>query len=348
MSRQFSDYLSNKRFASLDGLRAISIFAVIWHHTAPAGVPAILADIGAQGVQLFFAISGFLITTLLQRENARNGRIALKAFYLRRALRIFPLYYGTLLLYIVVVAVLERHSPYGQAFFTNLPYFATYTSNLFVPLDGRVIFYFAWSLAAEEQFYLIWPPLLLLAGSATRASLLLSGVLLACIAGQLSGHTLLSAVPLPIVIGALLAIGLHHQSSFLKLHQLLGQRWSAPLIGLCLLLSLISQSVPGFVSSLLFVALVGSCVINETHAGSALLRLKPVAYIGSISYGMYMLHMLCKNLVVKLAGLSGMAEVFNAGIGVFLLTSALAIIAASISFTYYESWFLKQKIRFER
>lgn len=93
--------------------------------------------------------------TLLLRERERNSKIDLKAFYIRRSLRIFPLYYGVLFLYMVLVSVLERDSTAGQAFFNNLIYFATYTSNLFVPLDGRVIFYFAWSLAAEEQFYLM-------------------------------------------------------------------------------------------------------------------------------------------------------------------------------------------------
>jgi peptidoglycan/LPS O-acetylase OafA/YrhL len=108
--------------------------------------------VGAQGVSLFFASSGFLITTLLLREKARNSRIDLKAFYVRRSLRIFPLYYGVLLVHIALVTLLERDSVTGQAFYDNLIYFATCTSNLFVPLDGRVIFYFAWSVAAEEPF----------------------------------------------------------------------------------------------------------------------------------------------------------------------------------------------------
>src|SRR6476660_1823749 len=174
-------YLSKKRFGSLDGLRAISILAVIWHHAAPYWVSKTLIDIGTYGVTLFFAISGFLITTLLIRERDKIGRIDLKAFYIRRVLRILPLYYGVLLLYIIVVAVLEKDAGAKQGFFHNLPYFATYTSNLFVPLDGRVIFYFSWSLAAEEQFYLVWPPLLYLAARNSRALIILTVVLIAVI-----------------------------------------------------------------------------------------------------------------------------------------------------------------------
>ncbi|MFZ6722290.1 acyltransferase family protein [Undibacterium sp. Ji49W] len=345
MSNEHGAYLSTKKFGSLDGLRAISIFAVIWHHTAPASVNHVMASIGAQGVQLFFAISGFLITTLLLRERERNGKIDIKAFYLRRALRIFPLYYGTLALYIVVVAMLERHSQYGQAFFSNLIYFATYTSNLFVPLDGRVIFYFSWSLAAEEQFYLIWPPLLILTGSIKNASLALISVLFLCIAGQLMENAFLSAVPLPIVIGALLAIALNDETFFNSLLKILGQPWSGSVIAVCLLANLASNALPSFISSLLFSALVGSCVVKEDHLFGKLLRASPIAYIGSISYGMYMLHMLCKNLVVKVFKLIG---VVDTGITTFILTSLLAIILARISFIYYESWFLRKKVPFER
>ncbi|MFZ6872826.1 acyltransferase family protein [Undibacterium sp. Di27W] len=348
MFKSFADYLSNKRFESLDGLRAISIIAVIWHHTAPAGVNTMLASIGAQGVQLFFAISGFLITTLLLRERERNGKIDLKAFYLRRSLRIFPLYYGTLVLYIILVFFLERHTAVGQAFFQNLIYFATYTSNLFVALDGRVIFYFAWSLAAEEQFYLVWPPLLLLAGSVGRASLILLVVTIACVGSQLLGLRSLDMIQLPIVLGALLAIGLNHEKSFTWLYRLLGQSWSAPVTFIALVLSLLSlqsQTLPGFVSSILFAAVVGSCVIRVQHPLSTLLAFKPLAYLGAISYGMYMLHMLCKNFVGKLFKVF---QINDPGIAVFLLTLCMSIVLASISFRYYESWFLAWKTRFER
>ncbi len=345
MFKPFADYLLNKRFASLDGLRAISIIAVIWHHTAPAGTNEVLAGIGAQGVQLFFAISGFLITTLLLRERERNGKIDLKAFYLRRSLRIFPLYYGTLALYIVLVYALERYSEVGQAFFHNLIYFATYTSNIFVALDGRVIFYFAWSLAAEEQFYLVWPPLLLLAGSVKRASNILISVIVICVASQMVGLHAFDIIQLPIVIGALLAIGLNNEAHFRWLYRILGQTWSAPVFFIALLFVLLSNALPGFVASILFAALVGACVIREHHPLTPILCLKPISYLGSISYGMYMLHMLCKNLVSKILGV---LQIHEPGIAVFLLTLIAATILAGLSFRYYESWFLNLKTRFER
>src|SRR5262249_8406845 len=114
---------------------------------------------GQLGVHLFFAISGFLITSLMIRERMQYGRVSLAKFYMRRSLRIFPLYYATILVYVLLVLSLEQNSAAGREFFHNLPAFCTYTTNWFVRLTSgeRVVFYFAWSLAVEEQFYLTWP-----------------------------------------------------------------------------------------------------------------------------------------------------------------------------------------------
>ena len=104
MQSQYATFQNTERFGSLDGLRCLSIVAVIWCHTGGAvwtGVP--LLSRGHLGVELFFAISGFLITTLLLRERRQSGRIALGNFYVRRTLRIFPLYYTVLLVYTLIV-----------------------------------------------------------------------------------------------------------------------------------------------------------------------------------------------------------------------------------------------------
>ena len=103
-------------FESLDGLRALSILGVIWSHVWYVSGPAYYNTLikvpvlrnGAFGVSVFFGISGFLITTLLLREQLKNGRISLRDFYIRRTLRIWPLYYATLALYIVLVLALQH------------------------------------------------------------------------------------------------------------------------------------------------------------------------------------------------------------------------------------------------
>jgi peptidoglycan/LPS O-acetylase OafA/YrhL len=96
----------------LDGLRCLSIAAVIWHHAGGTRHSGLLFR-GHHGVSLFFAISGFLITTLLLRERVRNGQVSLGRFYGRRTLRIFPLYYAVIALYVALVYLLDRRSDAG-------------------------------------------------------------------------------------------------------------------------------------------------------------------------------------------------------------------------------------------
>ena len=120
MRADFDNFCAIRRFDALDGLRAVSVTAVVWHHTSGMPGPAILSK-GYLGVDFFFAISGFLITTLLIREQNATSRISVSKFYARRALRIFPLYYVTLLLYVVLVALTQRNSPEGKEFFRICP-----------------------------------------------------------------------------------------------------------------------------------------------------------------------------------------------------------------------------------
>lgn len=333
-------FLSQKRFHALDGLRALSIVAVIWHHTKPQGVGLSMASMGNLGVDLFFAISGFLITTLLLRERARNGEINLRAFYWRRVVRIFPLYYGVLLLYTIVVAIVERNTAAGHGFFENLVYFITYTSNIYIPRDGRVIFYYSWSLAVEEQFYLIWPLLLYVAGTSSRACVPLTLTVMACVAGQVLDNKFLSAVPLALVAGTLLAVLLHSKKGFDALNFVIGNNWFALVAMGALITSMAFAGLPGFVMQMLITCAVGSCVIRNNSPMAALLSIRPVAYIGSISYGMYMFHMLCKNMTVKMLG---KLDVPVDGVQVFIITCLAAVLVASLSFKYYESYFLKLK-----
>ncbi|HEX7669003.1 MAG TPA: acyltransferase, partial [Polyangiaceae bacterium] len=172
-----ASFLAARRFPSLDGLRCLAILPVIWHHSTPRPLPGLFGR-GPLGVHLFFAVSGFLITTLLVREKCCTDRSSpplshlaqLANFYARRSLRIFPLYYAVLLLYTLRALWFLPASPMRSHFFHNLPYFATYTANFLVNFDvpHKVIFGFSWSLSTEEQFYLLWPPVLVLAGAGSR------------------------------------------------------------------------------------------------------------------------------------------------------------------------------------
>ena len=154
----YLEFKNTRHFPYLDGIRAIAILMVIFHHTSLNYGPSGSFNWGHSGVQVFFLLSGFLITTLLLREQENTGGINLKNFYMRRTLRIFPVYYLILGIYCLMVLFHEKNPAEAQEFWHNLPYFATYTYNLVIPENhGRVIFFLAWSLATEEQFYLVWP-----------------------------------------------------------------------------------------------------------------------------------------------------------------------------------------------
>lgn len=347
-----------QRFSSLDGLRALSVIAVIWHHTAGDKLESHWAAAGHHGVTMFFAISGFLITTLLLREQQDHGFIDLRAFYVRRALRIFPLYYAVLGIYTLLVFLLERGSEPGQAFFRNLVYFLTYTSNWFVDLNGRVIFYFSWSLAAEEQFYLVWPPLLILLNdhkrSLTATALLISVLVLFDHFGHLLGsHSAIEAarvalnkIPLAIVGGVTLALLLHNPKVFARLWPLLAAtRWHGAIWTGLALLAVTHARASWSVQSLSLALAVASCCIREDTPIVRILRARPLAYIGTISYGMYLLHMLCKNAVNKTNDILGLS---TGPLLVFALTLLLSIVIATVTFRFYESIFLRMKLPFQR
>ena len=153
-SPSHKDYLACRYFAGLDGLRCLSITAVVWHHCLPANSSGI-ATRGFLGVDLFFVLSGYLIVTLLLREKDRKGHISLKDFWLRRILRLVPAYYLALALLMLTYLVFKPNAPATAELLKSLPIYALYLSNWFspqVPNLGPT-----WSLATEEQFYLVWP-----------------------------------------------------------------------------------------------------------------------------------------------------------------------------------------------
>jgi peptidoglycan/LPS O-acetylase OafA/YrhL len=239
MPSGYATYQRTDRFGSLDGLRCLSIVAVIWCHTAANAWPGVpLLSRGYLGVELFFAISGFLITTLLLRERRQSGCIALRNFYVRRTLRIFPLYYTVLLIYTLVVWFGEKNPEARVGFFQNLPYYASYTSNWFVALiGGRVIFYFAWSLAAEEQFYLFWPtmektlrgywPVLAMSVGVFVVLGAQLGLLDRMLPVDTFVHRIITRVPLAICLGVLLAHLLDDPRGYALARRLLGAWWSS-------------------------------------------------------------------------------------------------------------------------
>lgn len=351
--RAHRDFKATRFFGSLDGLRALSIVAVIWFHTVSHDHATLLGQ-GNKGVTLFFAISGFLIVTLLLRQKERAGTIDLGNFWARRALRIFPVYYLALSLYVVLVALVERDPAAREAFWGNLPAFATFTSNWFVDLENaRVIFYFAWSLAAEEQFYLLWP-LLERVGRGRTPLRIAIGVLLVTQAVALAwplasrGYLplrMLTSVPAAILFGVALAHLLHRPRTFRWLWTVLGRRGSAlgavavALTALAFAPAWGAAGEPAMAFALALV--VAACVVREDNDLARVLRLRPIAWIGTVSYGMYLFHMIAVNLVRRAASAAGATSPYVDFLGGTLLAVALA----TASYLTYERFFLWLKER---
>jgi peptidoglycan/LPS O-acetylase OafA/YrhL len=151
-------------FKNLDSIRFFAAFLVFISHTYayPLLLHWHLNLIGRLGVLIFFVLSGFLITYLLLKEHEENGCISLKKFYIRRVLRIWPLYFFSILLTLIIYHTVLRqlHVSYG-----NFVQYITFLSNfdlislmkhdiyMLVPMSLRV----TWSVSVEEQFYLFWP-----------------------------------------------------------------------------------------------------------------------------------------------------------------------------------------------
>ena len=354
--RAHEAFLATRRFGALDGLRCLAVVPVVWHHATPRPLDGVLGK-GPLGVDVFFAISGFLITTLLLRERSEAGRVDVGAFYRRRAARILPLYYAVLALTVLRAGLfLPPASPMRAHFFASLPAYATFTTTWFVDfgVPHPVLFAYSWSLAVEEQFYAAWPwvvrgwPGARWAWLAWAACLGLAAVSLGADAltaglappwGAVVARGL-SGVRLPLVLGAALACILHTPATFRAARALFGFR-GAPLVALGLLAgAVLSTGVPLAATHALVVLLVATCVVREDHALAPLLALPPLRHVGEVSYGVYMLHLAALAAVKGALG-PARAEVWE-GAAVFALGLPLAVGLATASHRAFERPLLRR------
>jgi peptidoglycan/LPS O-acetylase OafA/YrhL len=298
---------------SLDGLRAVSILIVILSHSKPS-LPGILANSGLfryviggglHGVQVFFVISGYLITTLLIREFGRTGAISLKRFYARRSLRIFPPFYVYLgvLGVLWIVGVIPEHLPTFLAA-------ATYTI-VYLPHPQGWFVVHSWSLSVEEQFYLLWPMILLWShrrGKSINVALLVIAVMpLVRVILHLTMSTpdntraiVTSGSADTLMVGCLLAL-LKHNPRFEQGRRKLINGWTAAgmlLLGFVLVpyLSLKLAGTPGSlaavalgntITSLCIGGILVYVVENDHSIAGRILNLRLLRHIGVISYSLY-------------------------------------------------------------
>jgi peptidoglycan/LPS O-acetylase OafA/YrhL len=337
---------ANGRIATLDGVRAISICFVLCAHSFGTDIlpmtpiAHVFADIG---VRSFFLLSGFLITTLLLRERARDG-ISLRAFYLRRALRIFPALY----VYLLVVLAL-RAAGLTTASDADLAFAGSYTMNFHAERAWSVGH--LWSLSVEEQFYLAWPLALLVLRPRGALVVAIAAIAVAPLVRVTAWYgwpavRALSDQAFPCVFdslatGCALAIGREWLEASPRYRRLLDARWFWAIPIACMLSVLVQRPwfSLGFSMTLanLGVALaIHRCVSRPTGAVAAVLEHPLVVRVGVLSYSLYLWQQLFLD------------RHSTAWINAFPVNIVLAFAAAALSYLLVESPFLRVSERLRR
>lgn len=343
----------------LDGIRALAVLAVLLYHADVSWMPG-----GFLGVDMFFVLSGFLITSIVLTELERTGRLNFKQFYLRRARRLLPALFLVLALAAVLAAVLAtdaaanvRRDILGAlTYTTNWVYI--FTEQSYFEATGRPpMLQHLWSLAVEEQFYLIWPAIAVLAwrgGGRHRVrdwALIgaLVSTLIMVVLSLMNGYPETSdgsrvyfgtdSHAMGLLIGAALATV--YLPTRLKTDLAAGAKAilnasGFAALGLVLLIMMNTHSNASWLywgGFLVFSILVAVIIAVASHPASVLgtvLATQPMRYIGQRSYGLYLFHwpvflVLRPELDVPLEGLSN-----------FLLRMGITFGLAELSYRYVE------------
>jgi peptidoglycan/LPS O-acetylase OafA/YrhL len=362
LDRAYAEYQNTKIFGALDGIRALCCLVVVkghagWVLSAPRSL-----NHDYLGVDMFFAISGFLIVTLLTRERARKGSINMRNFYARRTLRIFPIYYLMVLGAMAFYLAISPWKPNGWEYYRwTFLALVTYTQDLLILNLG--IFFHAWSLAMEEQFYLVWPAAerflsrngrWVALGAVICASQIVNFGLLDSWFVRLYDNPAAPKLAMfevtftPIALGVALAYLLHDSKTFAVLYRLLGHRYAfVPLVAALLVVLELSpedlSGLPRLTVQLLFALLLGSLVIRPDHGAMALLKFPPLVQLGVTSYGIYLYHILVLAVVERGAKV---AQVTLPPFGTFVVATVLTAAVAQVSFRYIEQPLLRLRARF--
>ncbi len=340
--------ITRDRRPQLDGLRAIACAAVMFSHFAPEEwLLQRMLPWGTMGVHLFLVLSGFLITAILldSRERATgHGAVSnqLKQFYVRRFLRIFPLYYALLFtLYLLNYGIMR------DTFTIHL----LYLQNLWRCFENVHFINHLWTLAVEEQFYLLWPwaVLFLPRRALPHAMFALIAIAMLC---RLTAWTLETSY-LYLNIFTLSNLDTLGAGAFLA------WRWrtneSQPIspatarlmvasgVGLLLMIGYLSLCHPterntlllilGSASVLLFVPLIDAAARGTTGQLGVLLNLPPLVYLGKISYGLYVLHPFVETLYDHVSTQTMLPQFWLIRIP---LLAAASILLAALSWHLFE------------
>jgi len=372
---QFSVSISPRRSGHvpvLDGVRGLAILLVLIYHftmgitgvSLPARLFVKVTSAGWCGVDLFFVLSGFLITGLLY--DAKDSPHRFRNFYARRALRIFPLYYGSLALIFAALPWLATYVGGFEGVEGTGVWLGLYGTNVLVALRGAwfPLSHF-WSLAVEEHFYMFWPGVVFLCGRGTALRVCVAAVLLAALArawlvfqgATLAAYCLTVCRMDALAVGGFLALAARGPGGMSALVPL------ARRVGAVAALALIAlggwrlgltfhdpavQAVGYLLLDLFFAAALALTVTSPPTAGLAVvLDLAPLRWLGRYSYGLYVYNSIFLlaadglSLLPRLVAATGSPA---AGRLLFIVLAAAGTLGAAwLSWHLFEKHFLKLK-----
>ncbi|MBP6557771.1 MAG: acyltransferase [Flavobacterium sp.] len=338
-----------KHISGLNGIRAIAVLMVIVSHRFPIDHFLRIMPIGHFGVDIFFVLSGYLISRILFKgvdkikNNSATAYQLIKSFVIRRSLRIFPIYYLLLLVLYFTGGII------GNSFRDNFLWYFFYGSNYLIYNEGKWFGCLAhlWSLAVEEQFYLVWPFLVLVLFRNRIFTLLLITIL----AGTLS-PLFIDGITYVLTISCVNAFGI---GALLAYVELMKPQWRTIFIKTVNVLAIVSVALIFFhyflyefsiffdrlLVSLIAVALIAYCRFHqESFLVTHILENKVLSFIGLISYGVYLYHNIIPRYWVVVLNRIGLDTASTMGKFSYL---EFFIQTAFVIFVSYMSWIIIEK-----
>lgn len=364
-----ADFSKKVHFSGLNELRALAALSVVFYHIESfkhrehkfslydvTFLKSFISHLGHNGVICFFVLSGFLITYLLLAEKQQSGTIKIKEFYIRRVLRIWPLYFLVILIGFVLMPLLIK-----IPFFQN----QTFCPNLIANIDYLSVLWFlfflsnfamifakpivaasqSWSVSVEEQFYLIWPLLIKNAGSMLKITLsiiiiFLIKVLFGFGIGYFLGKDFWLFGVLKVFqieymcVGAIGAVALFFAPEG-KMIGIVKNNFFGLLVFVLLAVELLLYNHT-LVLALLFLLLILFIVHLKKE-------IRWLGFLGAISYGIYMYHPLFNFIGFSVAQSLFPFSILKYNLVYYGFTVGCTILLSYLSFKYFESYFLKMK-----